>query len=184
MGALCLSISIGCGEEVRRLKTSRGQWLDVEFRKMEEKLIRAWLNGANQKLLAEVVSFTPVKFTLWEEDYFACQVHKDEQGNQCEAEVFYKEPLEQAKIVHELLHAKTSLILGDNGIMYDIPDQTRIFQYMMDKNNASAIVNACEHVIFFPDYLAMGFEEADSFEQPKDLEARRREMKFKPLLVV
>ena len=114
---------------------------------------------------------------MWDEDYFACQVHKDKQGNQREAEVFCKEPLSQPKIAHELFHAKTSLILGDNGIMYAIPNQTKMFQYMMDKNNASNIVNACEHVIFFPDYLDMGFDEMDSFEQPHDLDARHRELK-------
>lgn len=136
---------------------------------MTEQDVRDWLDEANKQLLAEIEKTTPVKFTFWTENHFGCQVHKDENGVQCEVEVYYKEPLSQAKIAHELLHAKTSIVLGDNAIMFVIENQTIPFIYLMKNENASQIVNACEHVIFFPDYLDMGYQEDDSFEPPQNL---------------
>lgn len=143
---------------------------------MTDQEIRNWLDPEIKKLLAEVEAIVPVKFTLWDEDYFACQVHKDTNGVQCEAEVFFKEPPSQPKIAHELLHAKTSLILGDNGIMFSVQNQCALFPHFLSHHNASNIVNACEHNIFFPDYLDMGYAEDDSFEQPQDLEKRMKDI--------
>ena len=75
---------------------------------MDEKQLRANLDSQIKTLLAEIEQIVPVKFTLWDEDYCACQLHKDANGNQIEAEIFYKEPVSQAKFAHELLHAKTT----------------------------------------------------------------------------
>ena len=136
---------------------------------MTEQEVREWLDKANKQLLAEIEQSIPVRFSFWTKDYFGCQFHKNEDGVQCEVEVYYEEPLSQAKIAHELLHAKTSIVLGDNAIMFAIENQTIPFKYLMKKENASQIVNACEHVIFFPDFLDMGYLEDDSFEPPKDL---------------
>lgn len=136
---------------------------------MGEKSIRDWLDCNNKKLIEEIEASIPVKFSHWDRDYFACQVHKDENGKHCEVEVFFKEPLEQAKIAHELFHAKICLTFGDNGIMYTIKDQTVPFQCMMREDNASNILNCCEHNMFFPDYLEMGYKEEDSFEESKNL---------------
>lgn len=136
---------------------------------MNEEEVRKWLDDNNKQLLLEVEKIVPVKFSLWDNDHFACQVHKNDQGVQCEAEIFYIKPPAQSKIAHELLHAKTSLILGDNGIMFSISNQSAPFIWLMKHENASNIVNLCEHVIFFPDYLDMGYSEEDSFEQPRDL---------------
>lgn len=143
---------------------------------MDEQQIRAWLDENNQKLIKEIECSIPVKFTRWEKDYFACQVHKDDNGENFEVEVFYKEPLEQAKIAHELLHAKTCLTFGDNVIMFTIENQTVPFRYMMKGENASNILNTCEHNMFFPDYLDMGYKEEDSFEESNDLEKRYQEL--------
>lgn len=143
---------------------------------MTEQEMKQCLDPTIQHLLAEIETYVPVKFTQWEKDFYACQVHKDCNGAQKEAEVFYKEPLQQAKIAHELLHAKTSLILGDNAIMFGVENQCQLFQYFMSPENASNIVNVCEHVIFFPDYLEMGYSENDSFEQPTDLDKRMEEL--------
>ena len=143
---------------------------------MDEKQLRANLDSQIKTLLAEIEQIVPVKFTLWDEDYCACQLHKDANGNQVEAEIFYKAPVSQAKLAHELLHAKTSLTLGDNSIMFNVVNPDKAFIYLMQHENASNIVNACEHVIFFPDYLEMGYKEEDSFEQAKDLQARIDEL--------
>lgn len=145
---------------------------------MTEQDIRNWLDPEIKKLLLEVEAMVPVKFTLWGEDFFACQVHKDNYGVQCEAEIFYKEPITQAKLAHELLHAKTSLILGDNGIMFSVDNQCALFPYFLSHYNASNIINACEHNIFFPDYLDMGYAEDDSFEQPENLDKRMKELSY------
>lgn len=135
---------------------------------MTEQEIRNCLSNNNKKLLAEIEKKMPVKFSFWDKDCYACQVHKNENDEQCEVEIFYKEPLIQAKIAHELLHAKTSIILGDNAIMFAVENQSSIFEFLIQKG-ASDIGNACEHVIFFPDLLDMGYHLVDSFEQPKDL---------------
>lgn len=43
---------------------------------MNEQELRAWLNQENQLLLVEIENIIPVRFTLWDESYHACQVHK------------------------------------------------------------------------------------------------------------
>lgn len=145
---------------------------------MDESQLREWLDANNKNLLSEIEKVVPVMFTLWGKNYYACQVHKNTTGAQCEAEVFYKEPLSQAKLAHELLHAKTSVTLGDNQIMFSVSNPSQPFCFMMANDNASNIVNVCEHNIFFPDYLDMGYLEEDSFEQPQDLAEREREISY------
>lgn len=132
---------------------------------MDESQLRTWLDTNNQKLLVEIeIEYKiPVKFTLWEKDSYGCQVHKNEQGAKCEVEVYYKEPPTQAKIAHELLHAKVDLVLGDGITLFDVPNMTKTHQGLLQ--NADQIVNACEHYIFFPEYLDMGYLEKDSFEE-------------------
>ena len=49
---------------------------------MDEKQLRANLDSQIKTLLAEIEQIVPVKFTLWDEDYCACQLHKDANGNQ------------------------------------------------------------------------------------------------------
>lgn len=145
---------------------------------MTEQEIRSSLDPAIQELLSEIEMAVPVRYTKWDNDHFACQVHKNANGVQCEAEIFYKEPLDQAKIAHELLHAKTSIILGDNSIMFSVENQCQLFINFLSHENASNIVNVCEHIIFFPDYLDMGYEEEDSFEEPTDLDNMFQELDF------
>jgi len=145
---------------------------------MTEQEIRNSLDTAIKILLSDIEASVPVKFTKWNNDHFACQVHKNANGEQCEAEILYKEPLEQAKLAHELLHVKTSIILGDNSIMFSVENPCQLFTNFLSLENASNIVNVCEHVIFFPDYLDMGYEEEDSFEKPTDLDKSLKELIF------
>lgn len=136
--------------------------------------IREWLDSNNRCLLEEIEKVIPVKFTLWGEESYACQVHQNCTGEDIEAEVFYKEPLSQPKFAHELLHVKTTIVLGNNRIMFSIDNQTIPFKTIMN-SNAQDISNVCEHIIFYPDYLDFGYDE-DSFEQPTDLDDRRDEL--------
>ena len=131
---------------------------------MDENELRAWLNPENQQLLSEIESKIPVKFTLWDKDFFGCQVHKNEQGEHCEVEIYVKEPLSQAKIAHELLHAKVDLILGDGYELFNVENKTKDLETLLDGDGAGNIVNACEHLIFYPDFIDMGFLENDMFE--------------------
>lgn len=134
---------------------------------MNEQELCAWLNPANQRLLAEIKDIVPVRFTLWDREYHGCQIHKAEKDVLCpvEVEVYYRKETSQAKIAHEMLHAKTGLILGDGISLFDVPNKTPTYEGLLEINNSSKIVNACEHVIFFPDYLDMGFTEEDCFEE-------------------
>ena len=90
--------------------------------------------------------------------------------------MFYKEPLSQAKIAHEMLHAKVDLVLGYGTTLFDVPNKTRALEVLLA--NAAQIVNACEHVIFFPDYLGMGYREEDSFEEYNLSEETRNNLEF------
>lgn len=141
---------------------------------MEEQEIREWLDQNNRQLLSDIEAILPVRFTIWREDCYACQVHKDDVGKDSEAEIFYKEPISQPKIAHELLHVKTGLVLGNNGIMFTVPSPSIMLDALL--SNAEGIGNVCEHLIFFPDYLAMGYDEVDSFEPAEDLDDRLNEL--------
>ena len=142
---------------------------------MNEEEIRDGLDNHNQQLVAYIENIIPVKFTLWDRDYYECHVHKDN-GMLVEAEIKCKEPISQAKIAHELLHAKISVDLGDIGIMFAIEKRNAFFDALMSNENASKINNACEHVISYPEYLDMGYEENDFFEEESDIEARLVEL--------
>lgn len=121
-----------------------------------------------KQLLREIQSTVPVKFTQWNNNHYASQLHKNNDDNPREAEAFFRLPLEMPKIVHELLHMKVDLIMGDNSCMLSIPDQYLWYTQIVNRNGAAQILNACQHVIFFPDYLKMGYADEDSF-QDKEL---------------
>lgn len=143
---------------------------------MNEEELRAWLDPQNRQLLTVIEQTVHVRFTLWDGNSYGCQVHKDEQGVKREVEVFYKEPLSQAKIAHEMLHAKVDIVLGDGITLFDVPNMTKALEGLLA--NASQIVNDCEHVIFFPDYLGMGYREEDSFEEYNISEETRNNLDF------
>lgn len=130
---------------------------------MNEEQLRAWLDANNRSLLEQIETIIPVKFTLWDKNHYACQVHKDNQGQKREIEVYYKEPLSQAKIAHELLHAKVDVILCDGITLYDVPNICKATEGLL--TNADQMVNGCEHYIFFPEYLDLGYAEEESFEE-------------------
>lgn len=132
---------------------------------MNEQELRNWLNPANQQLLTELEGIIPVRFTQWERNYHGCQVHKAENDVQhpVEVEVFYRNETSQAKIAHELLHAKVDVILCDGITLYDVPNICKATEGLL--TNADQIVNGCEHYIFFPEYLDMGYAEDESFEE-------------------
>lgn len=142
---------------------------------MNEEEIRAGLDEHNLQLFAYIEDTIPVKFTMWDRDYYECHVHKDN-GMLVEAEIKCKEPICQAKIAHELLHAKISVDLGDIGIMFSIENRNAFFDAMMSDESASIINNACEHVISFPEYIEMGYDEKEFFEEAPDIEARLEEL--------
>ena len=144
---------------------------------MNEEEIRAGLDEHNQQLVAYIEEIIPVKFTLWDRDYYECHVHKNN-GILVEAEIKCKEPICQAKIAHELLHAKISVDLGDIGIMFTVENRNAFFDAMMADESASKINNACEHLMSFPEYIEMGYDEKEFFEEAADLEARLVELDY------
>ena len=105
---------------------------------MNEQELRNWLNPANQQLLTELEGIIPVHFTLWERNCHGCQVHKAENDVQhpVEVEVFYRNETSQAKIAHEMLHARTCLILGDGISLYDVDNKTPVYERLLNNGNA------------------------------------------------
>ena len=130
---------------------------------MEEEQILEWLDENNRRLLIEIENSAVVRFSPSDMDSYGCQVHRIDQNEEREVEIFYLEPLSQAKIAHELLHAKVDLVLGNGISLFDVPNITETYQNFL--RSADQIVNACEHYIFFPDYLEMGYNVEESFEE-------------------
>lgn len=142
---------------------------------MNEEELRIWLNEVNRQLLEEIEKEIPVRFTLWDRDYHACQVHKDGNNNPHDVEIFYRDETSQAKITHELLHAKISVVLGDGMSLSDVANMTPAYEGLLTPDNVDNIINACEHLILYPDYIDMGYREEDSFvEYELSVEARQR----------
>lgn len=118
-----------------------------------------------QVLLDEIKKSVPIQFTSWDKDYSASTVHKEDgMGKPISAEVFYKQNPSCAELVHELLHIKTSLILGDNAIMLD----NKRFCILFDKKFCEDFINQSEHLLFYKDYQLMGYPPDKFYDQFQD----------------
>ena len=131
------------------------------------------LDAPCKQLLHEIEAIVPVKFTEWGKSNYGSQLHKNSDGSPREAEVFLRQPLEMSKIAHELLHMKVDLAMGDNNCMFAISNQHYWYTQIVSYDSAAHILNVCQHVIFFPDYLDMGYAEEDSFED-KELDVKKK----------
>ncbi len=118
-----------------------------------------------RSLIDEIEKTIPVIFTSWEKEYSASKIHKENGvGKPISAEVYYKHNPSCPEIAHELLHIKTSLILGDNSIMLD----NKRFCILFDKKFCEDFINQSEHVLFYKDYLSMGYPSVEFYEQIED----------------
>jgi hypothetical protein len=129
---------------------------------MTDQEIRNSLSEQNKRLLEEIEKSIPVRFEEWDKDFYAGKISKSEG---CGV-VYCKSDLHQAKIAHELLHVKTGHSLGDNNIMLVMARQSRnpFVRMIITGNLCEGLLNQAEHYLFFEEYLNMGYNATDFFE--------------------
>ena len=132
---------------------------------MNNQEIKDCLNNGNKLLLDEIEKMLPVRFEVWDENYYAGKISMKEG---CGV-VYCKPDMHQAKIAHELLHIKTGYLLGDNKIMLVRARQSMNPLSIMIITEAlcEGLLNQTEHSLFFEDYMAMGYKAVDFFESMK-----------------
>lgn len=116
-----------------------------------------YLNDTNKKIVSFIEQYVPVIFTKKECDNYESQMHKKENGSPKSAEIFYKEPLEQAKFAHELMHMKTDLMIGDDQIVYEISLSDRRLSKIIDEQFCADLLNVTQHVVFAPEMKELGY---------------------------
>lgn len=129
---------------------------------MEISEYRNNLCEANQRLLEEIEKTLPVIFEKSNKKCWQAGIRKQQK---C-AVVYCMNYFSNDKIAHELLHIRMGLILGDNGIMLKKCGKNPILKMLFNNQNnaASQILNAYEHLVIFKQYLAMGFDRNEFFE--------------------
>lgn len=116
-----------------------------------------FLDDANKEILASIEQYVPVKFTKMDCDNYCSQMHKNGEGLPMSAEIIYKDPMEQAKFAHELLHMKADLMIGDDLIVYEIAMSDEKLSKIMDKQFCEDLLNVTQHIAFAPDIEEMGY---------------------------
>lgn len=129
---------------------------------MTNQEIRNRLNDQNRRLLDEIEESISVRFEEWDKDFYAGKISKSEE---CGV-VYCKPDLHQAKIAHELLHIKTGYSLGDDNVMLVMARQSSnpIVRMIITDDLCEGLLNQAEHYLFFEEYLNMGYNATDFFE--------------------
>lgn len=116
-----------------------------------------------QELLAEVQEHISINFFLREDDKHECDFHvinRDQNNKPKEGQILFYEPIESAKIVHELLHAKCSCVFLDDNRIFDIVRtlSSHIAKKVLTFDLCQSILNQAEHYIIYPHYIHMGYD--------------------------
>ena len=129
---------------------------------MTDQEIRNSLNDQNRRLLDDIENFISVRFEEWDKDFYAGKISKSEG---CGV-VYCKPDLHQAKIAHELLHIKTGYSLGDDNVMLGMAHKSGnpIVRMIITDDLCEGLLNQTEHYLFFEEYLNMGYNATDFFE--------------------
>ncbi len=129
---------------------------------MTDQEIRNSLNDPNKRLLDEIEQSIPVRFVEWNEKFYAGKISQSEG---CGV-VYCKSDMHQAKIAHELLHIKTGYSLGDDNVMLEMARQSGnpILRMIITDDLCEGLLNQAEHYLFFEEYLNMGYNATDFFE--------------------
>lgn len=124
---------------------------------------REQLCANNIALLTEIEKKIPVIFEEWDKKYWSATIRDSGVGV-----VYHPLIFSDAKAAHELLHIKIGLIMGNNKVLFDeaikrvssIPSFLFLFQHDV----CQYFLNSYEHMKIFQEYLDMGFESSDFFE--------------------
>jgi hypothetical protein len=118
-----------------------------------------------KELVAEIRSTVPLDFVEHDNHEYSAIIRKNsETGEPCSCVLWYYEPLNLAKIAHELYHLKIGLMLGDNTVMLDYSNMNGIVQMLFCKQFCTGFLNQCEHFLFYPLFHAQGYDNKDFFE--------------------
>ena len=119
-----------------------------------------------KSLVAEIRSIVPLDFELHDQNNYAAIIKKiGGTGAPCRCVVWYYEPVNLAKIAHELYHMKIGLTLGDNSVMVDYANMDGISQMLFNKEFCSGFLNQCEHLLFYPLFHEQGYDDQYFFEE-------------------
>lgn len=129
---------------------------------MTDQEIRNSLNDQNRRLLDEIEKSISVRFEEWDKDFYAGKISKSEG---CGV-VYCKPDLHQAKMAHELLHIQTGYSLGDDNVMLVMARQSGnpFVEMIITDDLCEGLLNQAEHYLFFEEYLNMGYNAIDFFE--------------------
>lgn len=115
----------------------------------------------NIELLTEIEKKMPVIFEAWDKTHWGAKIRNSDKAGI----VYYPTVFSDAKIAHELLHLKISSMMGNNAILlleasFCFPHLNRIFNHQVGEH----FLNSYEHMKIFQEYLDMGFDGSNFFE--------------------
>ena len=119
-------------------------------------------------LLSEINAQVPLTFNRHDVKEYWSQPHKSETGNITSADIWFYDPLMSSKLAHELLHVKCSLLLKDGVCLQNFASNNQLAHALFSDKMVTGIINFTEHIIFYQEYLAMGYEIDDMFESALD----------------
>ena len=121
-------------------------------------MIRNELDQACLSLLNDVEQYIAIDFVQQDTPPYGFQVterttnHLPKTGR-----VFYYQPINSAKIAHELLHAKIDYFLGNGMCIYKYAQNIDVLNSLFDYNMCADFTNQTAHKIFYKEYAAMGY---------------------------
>lgn len=130
---------------------------------MSRETMQAQFDDNVKRLLADIEAIVPVEYELHDKKCYQTIIKKDGGcGLPNKAIVYYYEPLNLAKLAHELYHLKIGLLLGDCSVMLDLPENNMEARMLFSKSFCSDFMNNSDHVVFYPLYKEAGYDD-DSF---------------------
>ena len=125
---------------------------------------REKLCASNIELLTEIEKTLTVEFEAWNKIHWGAKIRNSDKVGI----VYYSKEFSNAKVAHELLHLKISLIMENNAALLleaslHLPHLNRLFHHQVGEH----FLNSYEHMKIFEEYKSMGFEDDDFFENDR-----------------
>lgn len=131
-------------------------------------IILSQVDESCSNLCSEIEAQIPLTFNRHDVKEYWSQPHKSPSGNITSADIWYYEPLKSSKLAHELLHIKCSLVLRDGVCMQGYNSKSQLASALLSDKMVTGIINFTEHIIFYKEYKALGYDIDDMFETTLD----------------
>lgn len=136
---------------------------------------REMLCDNNKKLLSEIEEKLPIVFECWNNSYWGAKYF----NYKTLGKIYHPNEFSDAKVAHELLHFKISLIMGNNSILVikaKLKD-SHVVNFIRDEM-VEDFLNHYEHMMLYNEYKAMGFDDDDFFDKDSFIETEREMKQF------